>query len=1421
LTRLWRRIPWLVALALILFGAAVLRYSGAGWDSYQFLHPDERFLLMVTSSMRPPDGIAQYLDEARSPLNPRNVGYRYFAYGTLPLVILRTTSWWAGVHDLAGLARMGRLLSASFDIGVIGWVYLLAISLYRDRRIALLAAFFYAFAVLPIQQAHFFIVDSAVNFFLAGATYFIARYQRAPGWHQTAWTGVFLGLALACKISAALFVPLIAIVVALNAWRTRSPAGIRPGSVWVTASLHLGIAGLVAFVVFRITQPEAFRASAIWNPLPSPRWLDNLAETARLTSGEVDIPPGYQWAGRTPLLFPWWNMVLWGTGLPAGLVAWTAWVFAARRLFLRLVSANFRTAAVYSSLIPITWISVLFFYQGTRWVMTMRYFLPLYGALFVLAARMLVRWIDLSRHRGFGKPAWWRAPRLAASFALLVMTASLLWAVAFTAIYRNPQSRVAASEWIYANIPKGSVLACEHWDDALPLRIHGRDPYGGFYQGVQMHWYDEDTPQKLIEALTLLDRAEYIILSSNRLYESIPRLPARYPMSVNYYRALFDGSLGFQKVKQFESFPRLGPLVIPTRYAEEAFTVYDHPVVIVFQKAAHYSHDNAADILGKVAWDEIARTPARLAARAPTGLMLPPERWLRQLRGQSWTAILPPTALSRHAPALSILLFLYLISLAAAPLLFVICPGLPDRGYGLSKTAALLATGWLAWLGACTPWVSFERPWIWTVVLLLVAAGSAAACRQRVAIMAFLRERGMLLVASEAVFLTAFACMAILRRGNPDLWQLFFGGEKPMDFALLTAAVRATDFPLYHPWYSGAFVNYYYFGFVLVACLIKAVAVVPEVAYNIIIPLLYGMAASSVFSVTYALAGAVARLAASSRSRAVTAATGVLFVLVLGNLKQAALFISAVARLSAGDRAPQLPVFAFLEAVIRGLVVFVQRGWDAGVGGWVWYFDSTRAFNIAPGEPLPITEFPLFTFYFGDLHAHLLGMPLFLLILGLAVALVQSPLARQYSSAALLAFAALTWGALPASNTWDAPSAAFLLGGAIWLSCRRASSDHVRTGFIATLVWAGVLALGWLCFLPFHQWFAPGYGAFHLWTGSQTKLGPFLLIHGVFLLIIGPALMLATGIRVWQRMLACGLLVVAALFGHAVTALVMTLLCAAFWSLCREHRPEPLSLFLIFVTMSGLILVLAPEWIVLTGDVGRMNTVFKFSFQAWILFGIAAAVLLARIGSDEVPWSKPWRLTWAAIFVLVLVGCLAYPVTAPHFRRRDRFDASLGPGWDGMAFLQTASFRYCESDLHLSDDLGIIWWLRANASGTPVIAEFNTYPASYTWGNRVSIYTGLPSIIGWDGHVRQQMASYDSGRVLRRIQDVQRIFQPGDPHETWILLKKYGAQYLAWGSLENACAAEAGAKFRQAEGRYWDVVYDRQKTRIYRIRQSP
>ena len=1393
-----------IVLLLILASAAIFRYAGNSWDSYQLLHPDERFLLMTVSSLKLPSGIGEYLDEARSPLNPLNHGHATFAYGTLPTTGLRAVSALLGLNDLSDLAALGRFLSATLDLGVVVWLYLLAMRLYRDRRIALLAAFFYAAAVLPIQQAHFFVVDPFLNFFLTAALYFLVRYDKAPGWRSSAAMGLFLALAMACKISAGLFVVAI---LGVYARQTRRAAPGRRG----TAILQFLFVGLTGFAVFRLVQPEAFRFASLWNPLPSARWLNSLAETLAVASGEVDLPSSDQWAGRTPLLFPWLNMVIWGTGIAAGIAAWAGWAVAARRLLLGRHRLH---------LAPVLWIGGLFLYQGTRWIFTMRYFLPLYAPLFVLGAWLLVRWFDISAHHGIPRPPWWRRRGLALAACGFAAAASLFWALAFTAIYRTSHSRVAATRWIYAHLPKGTSLANEVWDDPLPLRMDGHDPFGGEYHGLDMRWYDEDTPRKLADALDWFDRTEYIILSSNRLSGSIPRLPARYPMTTLYYRALFDGRLGFDKVKEFTSFPRLGRIVIPTQTAEEAFTVYDHPVVMIFRKTSRYSRDGARGILGKVVWEDIVHAPARRLSKSPTGFMIPADDWRSQLQAASWNEIFPLASLSRGSPALALLLFLYLTSLSTAPLLFFACRRMPDRGYGFSKAAALLVTGWLAWLGASTPWIRFERPWIWTVAFLLAGAGAAAMWRQRREMAAFLRKRWFLPLASEAVFLLAFVFMAVLRRSNPDLWQLFFGGEKPMDFALLNAAVRAVHFPLYHPWFSGAFVNYYYFGFVLVATWLKAVAVPPEIGYNIMIPVLYGIAAACIFSLTYALIGSTGKARIPAKVRLSASAAGVAAVLVLGNLKQLALYVSAMARLEAGDKIDKLALGDYWLAAIRGLAVSAKRGWDPGVGGWVWYFDSTRAYNHLPGEPAPINEFPLFTFYFGDLHAHLMALPLFLLLLGLAASVAATPWSMKRTRLTVLGVAALAWGALPAVNTWDAPMAALVLGCAIWISCRSASPDSTRNAGTALCYWAGALAVGWLCFAPFHYWFDPGYGSIERWTGSQTGLVPFLLVHGLFLVVISAALWRATACGLASKIAAAALLATAIHFGQGVTALILVLLCAVGRVLYRERRDEPLRLLSLLLPAAGLLLVLAPEWVVLHGDVGRMNTVFKLTFQAWSLLGISAAVLAVRIAGDWRQWWKPARYGWGWAVALLVAGCLVYPLTAPRFRSRDRFDPSLPPGWDGMGFLRTASQRLCETDVRYRDDLGMIQWLRANVHGTPPIMEYNTDPVLYGWGNRISTYTGLPSVVGWSWHVRQQMMGLDAERVGLRIRDVQRAYQAGDPAETWDLLRRYRARYLIWGSLEKACAAAAESKFKAGQGRYWDVAYESRGTRIYRVRDS-
>jgi hypothetical protein len=128
-----------------------------------------------------------------------------------------------------------------------------------------------------------------------------------------------------------------------------------------------------------------------------------------------------------------------------------------------------------------------------------------------------------------------------------VAITTMLWGWGFLAIYRRPLSRVAASRWIYENVPPDSVIANEHWDDGLPLRIDGKDGFGSFgYKGLStssdgnMQMYNEDTPEKRELLYQWLNEADYIVLSSNRLWGSIPRLPQRYPMTTLYYDLLFE-----------------------------------------------------------------------------------------------------------------------------------------------------------------------------------------------------------------------------------------------------------------------------------------------------------------------------------------------------------------------------------------------------------------------------------------------------------------------------------------------------------------------------------------------------------------------------------------------------------------------------------------------------------------------------------------------------------------------------------------------------------------------------------------------------------------------------------------------------------------------------------------------------------------
>ena len=178
---------------------------------------------------------------------------------------------------------------------------------------------------------------------------------------------------------------------------------------------------------------------------------------------------------------------------------------------------------------------------------------------------------------------------------------TLGWALAFTGVYRQEHPWIAASRWIYANIPEGKKLLTEHWDDSLPLTLDelpGKPPIRS-YQRTELPMWDPDTPAKLDTLVNELSTADYIVLATNRLSAPMARLRDRYPMSSQYYRMLFAGDLGYQPVAEFSAYPRLGGLIIRDDNADESFSVYDHPHVLVFENAGRLKPELLRARLGR------------------------------------------------------------------------------------------------------------------------------------------------------------------------------------------------------------------------------------------------------------------------------------------------------------------------------------------------------------------------------------------------------------------------------------------------------------------------------------------------------------------------------------------------------------------------------------------------------------------------------------------------------------------------------------------------------------------------------------------------------------------------------------------------------------------------------------------------------
>jgi uncharacterized membrane protein len=382
----------------------------------------------------------------------------------------------------------------------------------------------------------------------------------------------------------------------------------------------------------------------------------------------------------------------------------------------------------------------------------------------------------------------------------------------------------------------------------------------------------------------------------------------------------------------------------------------------------------------------------------------------------------------------------------------------------------------------------------------------------------------------------------------------------------------------------------------------------------------------------------------------------------------------------------------------------------------------------------------------------------------------------------------------------------------------------VRTGW----QFIGLAGLSLLFYQPFAEWFGTGYTEFTIWDGARTPLGDYLTVHGLFLFILVSLLWLES--RAWlggiwkglrQRYpgrrvfwLFLGMLLLALLFflvwknDLQVFVLGVPLLT---WMLAWMLRPnQPVHKLVTWgLASAGVGVTLLVEVLVLKGDVGRSNMVFRYYLQAWAFFSVAAAVALVDfLASLRGQASKGFRYTWLAVLGLLVLAAAAYPLTAIGLRIQDRWPNITDPphSLDGMAYMlgsvdgsEKAIYDDEGRQLDLSLDYAGIRFLQEHADGTPVIVE--GLASEYRWGSRYSVYTGLPAVMGWNWHVRQHNSLLDGAVFDTRVNAVNDFYNTTDLGTAIQFLERYNVGYVIVGQMERGrYSADGIGKFAYLVG---------------------
>lgn len=700
------------------------------------------------------------------------------------------------------------------------------------------------------------------------------------------------------------------------------------------------------------------------------------------------------------------------------------------------------------------------------------------------------------------------------------------------------------------------------------------------------------------------------------------------------------------------------------------------------------------------------------------------------------------------------LIILQLLSFAVLPFLAWMAPGAPDRGYALSKLTGFFVFSGLCWV-ATVCGLAGENNFIIKVIFLGVIGAGWWGYKRLLSVeqlKSLLSQYGR---SVEGVFLGLTFFYLIIRFLNPEI----FWGEKPMDLTFLGFFVRNHELPPQDPWAAGSAMSYYYVGIYFVAALLKLTGIPVSIGYNLAIATLAGWIGASLYGLFLLL---------TKRVWFATAAS--VFLLFVND--------------------PELLRLVF----VAGKPINFDTFWAA-----------TRVF-VSPC----FFEYTSWSLLFADLHAHVIAIPFTITVTTLAAMVFLGATARFAASGiALRCLLGAILGSLFGINTWDFISFGAVIGLIVlfarvdpfWEAPRNEDGTPNIPEVALVTLFSRTVSLAWDglfigCSAALMAWLYQRGVSFKQVAGwgwvTQAEFNKTLMFVrtlGYWMVAISCSLVFL-GIQKARRLRGNAALGVLGAVGVSVLAFIPLIL-----SIAKGYHHQPLGMISYCAVVIGLsyfvlwfgresaerriaaLCVAMPAFLMIMVElfflIDRMNTIFKGYMAVWILSGIGTMLLLFFVG--RAIWetgSRKLRYAYASIMGLFvglnLVGAVFNVYATVILQRVPTRFYTL----DGTAFLPELPMA--------REDAQVIKWLSDNVKGMANILE--AHGDAYREFTRISMNTGLPTVLGWEHHTRQR--GLTDIALMERKKAIRAIYSSDDLTLTRELLVKYNIDFVIVGHIE-------------------------------------